>query len=189
VKRVHQTVLIVSTILACWLGMQGVHESGHVLGALLSGGTIRHVVLSPLTISRTDLAENPAPLLVVWAGPIFGVLLPVAAWGISAVMRMPGAFVVRFFAGFCLIANGAYIGIGSFGAVGDCGEMLRHGSALWQLWLFGAITVPIGFGLWHRQGPFFGLGAAEGNVNPVVAHGTFVVAVLLLVLGFVVGGA
>jgi hypothetical protein len=47
-----------------WLLMQAVHESGHVLGARLGGGTVAQVVLHPLTISRTDLAANPHPLLV-----------------------------------------------------------------------------------------------------------------------------
>jgi hypothetical protein len=169
--------------------MQAVHEAGHVLGALVSGGTVKQVVLYPLTISRTDLAVNPTPLLVVWAGPIFGVLFPIALWGIMAALRMPGVFVLRFFAGSCLIANGAYIGVGSFEGIGDCGEMLRHGSDLWQLWLFGAITVPAGLWLWHRQGQHFGLGLADGNVNPSVAYSTFVVAILFLILGFSVDGA
>lgn len=187
-KRVHQTVLIVSTMLASWLGMQAVHEAGHVLGALVSGGSIKQVVLHPLTISRTDLAMNPAPLFVVWAGPVFGVLFPVALWGILAGLRMPGVFVLRFFAGFCLIANGAYIGVGSFDKVGDCGEMLRHGSAPWHLWLFATLTIPAGFWLWHRQGQYFGLGAAKGNVNQIVTYSAFVGLLLLLVLGFLVGG-
>jgi hypothetical protein len=168
--------------------MQAVHESGHVLGALVSGGTIKQVVLYPLTISRTDLAANPAPLFVVWAGPSFGILFPVLVWGIATALRMTGAFVLRFFAGFCLIANGAYIGVGSFDGIGDCGEMLRHGSNRWQLWLFGAITVPVGLWLWHRQGQNFGLGAAAGNVNPRVAYSTLAGALSLLVLGFSVGG-
>ena len=76
VKRLHQTVLIVSTVLSSWLGMQAVHESGHVLGAWLTGGRVARVVLNPLTISRTDLDDNPRPLVVVWAGPLFGVGLP-----------------------------------------------------------------------------------------------------------------
>jgi hypothetical protein len=75
--------------------------------------------------------------------------------------RLSFAFVLRFFAGFCLVANGLYIGLGSFGRVGDCGEMLRHGSPPWHLWLFGAITVPAGFWLWHGLGPAFGLGISE----------------------------
>jgi hypothetical protein len=101
---------------------------------------------------------------------------------------MPGAFVLRFFAGFCLIANGAYLGAGSFDRVGDCGEMLRHGSELWQLWLFGLITMPAGLWLWHRQGPHFGLGPARGRVSTGAAYGSLVGCVLLLVLGFAIGG-
>ncbi len=187
-KRLHQIVLIPSTVLGSWLGMQAIHETGHVLGAWLTGGRVARVVLYPLTISRTDLALNPNPLTVVWAGPVFGALTPLLLWAVAAAIRLPGAFVLRFFAGFCLLANGLYIGIGSFDGVGDCGEMLRHGSAIWQLWLFGALTAPFGLWLWHGQGPHFGLGPADGEVRRCVAYGCLVVCLALLALGFVVGG-
>src|SRR5262245_50701026 len=167
--------------------MQAVHESGHVLGARLTGGRVARVVLHPLTISRTDLAHNPSPLVVVWAGPLLGVALPLLLWAAAAAARLPGAFVLRFFAGFCLLANGLYIGLGSFDRVGDCGEMLRHGSEPWQLWLFGAATAPAGLWLWHGQGPYFGLGPPGGRVRPGVAYGTLVACLALVVLGLVVG--
>ncbi|MCE9532693.1 MAG: hypothetical protein K8T89_16475, partial [Planctomycetes bacterium] len=164
-NRLHQVILILSTVLGSWLGMQAIHEFGHMLGAWSTGGRVDRVVLHPLSISRTDLAHNPDPLVVVWAGPIIGVTIPVLLWAIGVAIRMPGAFVLRFFAGFCLLANGLYIGLGSFDRIGDCGEMLRHGSALWQLWLFGAITAPAGLWLWNRQGRHFGLGSANGAVD------------------------
>ncbi len=97
--------------------MQAVHEAGHALGAWVTGGRVSRVILNPLTISRTELASNPNPLVVVWAGPILGASVPLLMWAGAAVMRLPGAFVLRFFAGFCLLANGLYIGIGSFGRV------------------------------------------------------------------------
>ena len=187
-RRVHQVVLIGSTILGSWLGMQAIHESGHVLGAWLTGGRVARVVLNPLTISRTDLADNPRPLVVVWSGPVVGVAAPLLPWGVAAAARASWAFVLRFFAGFCLLANGLYIGVGSLDRVGDCGEMLRHGSELWHLWLFGAATAPAGLWLWHRQGPHFGLGRANGQVSRGVAYGSLVVCLALLVLGFAVGG-
>ena len=168
--------------------MQAVHEAGHVVGAWLTGGRVAQVVLNPLTISRTDLAENPHPLAVVWTGPVVGVLVPLAAWAIADGLRMPGWYVLRFFAGFCLIANGAYIGIGSFDRIGDCGEMLRHGSPAWHLWLFGVVTVPAGLALWHRLGPHFGLGPARGRVSTKVAYGTLAAALLLTAFGFATGG-
>jgi hypothetical protein len=188
VKRLHQIVLIVSTILGSWLGMQAIHELGHMLGAWVTGGRVARVVLHPLTISRTDLADNPSPLAVVWAGPIFGVATPLLLWTVAAALRLRVAFVLRFFAGFCLLANGLYIGVGSFDRVGDCGDMLRHGSAIWQLWLFGAITAPVGLWLWHGQGPHFGLGQAKGEVSPSIAYSSLFVCLALLALGFVVGG-
>jgi hypothetical protein len=159
-----------STIVASWLGMQTVHELGHVLGAWLTGGQVTRVVLWPLGFSRTDVGNNMRPLVVAWAGPIVGIVLPLLLWAIAWAIRMPGAFVLRFFAGFCCIANGLYIGLGSFGRVGDCNEMLRYGSVSWQLWLFGAVTAPLGLALWHRQGALFGLGAPEGRVSPTVGY-------------------
>jgi hypothetical protein len=140
--------------------MMAVHEFGHVMGAWATGGRVERVVLHPLTISRTDLAVNPQPLVVVWSGPVLGVLLPVAAWLAAAGLRWSQAYLLRFFAGFCLIANGGYIGGGSFERIGDCGVMLQNGATLWQLWLFGIITIPAGLVLWHRQGAHFGLGPA-----------------------------
>ncbi len=170
--------------------MQDVHEFGHVVGAWLSGGRVERVVIHPLTISRTDVADSPHPLVVVWSGPVFGVLLPLLFWVVAALAKSPGAFLLRFFAGVCLIANGAYIGFGSFDGIGDCGEMLRHGCPIWTLWLFGAIAVPAGLWLWlwHRQGPHFGLGAARGRVDRRIAYVSLVALVLLIVLGLIIDG-
>jgi hypothetical protein len=188
VGRGHQVILIGSTILGSWLGMQAVHELGHVLGAWVTGAEVTQVVLVPTTISRTDVSNNTHPLIVAWAGPIFGAGFPIALWLIALWVRLPGAFVLRFFAGFCLIANGLYIGLGSFGRVGDCGDMLRHGSAPWQLWLFGVVTVPIGLALWHRLGDSFGLGAADGHVSRTITYATLGLCLALLAFGFAVGG-
>jgi hypothetical protein len=186
--RLDQVVLIGSVGLASWLGMQMIHEAGHIAGAWLTGGEVARVVLHPLTISRTDLAINPSPLIVVWAGPVAGSLLPLTMWGIAAWRQVPGAFALRFFAGFCLIANGGYIAGGSFGAIGDSGEMLAHGSPIWSLWLFGVLTIPLGFWLWHRQGPHFGLGDSKGRVSRGAAYSSLVVCLVLVAIGLLVGG-
>jgi hypothetical protein len=181
-------LLIFSTILGSWLGMQQVHELGHVIGAWVTGGSVTKVVLNPLTISRTDLAVNPHPLLVVWAGPTFGVLLPLALWIVALIAKLPVAFLLRFFAGFCLIANGAYIGFGSFDGVGDCGQMLRHGSLIWHLWLFGAATMPCGLWLWHGQGRNFGLGTAGRRVSWGATITAVIAALVFLTVGMAVDG-
>jgi hypothetical protein len=59
-------------LIASWLGMQLVHELGHVMAAYATGGSVERVVLHPLELSRTDLARNPRPLAVASAGPLGG---------------------------------------------------------------------------------------------------------------------
>ncbi len=77
-KRTDQFLLIATFVPLCWLLMQAVHELGHIVVALATGGTIEKVVLHPLAISRTDTSGSSHPLLVIWAGPAVGVVVPLA---------------------------------------------------------------------------------------------------------------
>ncbi|MEX2026825.1 MAG: hypothetical protein WEH44_05980, partial [Pirellulaceae bacterium] len=97
------------------------------------------------------------------------------------------AFLLRFFAGFCLIANGAYIGAGSLGRIGDCGEMLRHGSPIWLLWLFGLLTVPAGLALWNGQGKHFGIGRDAAEVDAVAMIASTIALVVVIAIGLLAG--
>lgn len=164
-RPLHLATLAALPLLS-WLAMMGVHELGHVLGAHLTGGRVAQVIWHPLTISRTDLAENPYPGPVVWAGPIVGSALPLLAWSIAAALRHWTAPLLRFFAGFCLIANGVYLGLGSFTGAGDAGDLLYASSPIWTLWLFGLICVPLGLRLWHNLGPAFGL--VDARLTPTL---------------------
>jgi len=179
-KRLPQILLIVTFIGFSWLAMQVVHEAGHVLVARLTGAEVTKVALHPLIMSRTDVAENPHPLAVVWGGPLVGSLLPLLLFALAAAFRAPGVYLFRFFAGFCLIANGVYIGVGRFLAEGaDPWVMTENGSPRWVLVVFGAVAFPVGLYLWHRQGSHFGLGDAKGSVNTRAA---FISAGLFLAL-------
>src|SRR5262249_12679286 len=110
--------------------------------------------------------KNPHPLAVVWCGPLLGSAIPLAAFVLAAALRAPGVYLVRFFAGFCLVANGIYVGAGRFlGEGADPWVMTQNGSPRWLLVGFGALTFPLGLYLWHRQGPHFGLSEARGNVS------------------------
>ena len=151
-NRLNQIVFIVSVVALCWFAMMAVHELGHVVGAMSTGGTVNRVVLHPLAISRTDVSPNPHPAIVVWAGPVLGCLLPLVIATMIPRRLEIQCSIGWFFAGFCLIANGAYISLGSFGRVGDCGEMLRTGTPLAIMLAFGLATVFPGLICWHRLG-------------------------------------
>ena len=181
-KRQHQVELIAATLAFSWLAMQAVHEFGHVSAGLVSGGRVAEVILHPATISLTRLTVNPQPVFVTGMGPVIGCLLPVLALAVARWRRWRGWYVFQFFAGFALIANGAYIALGSLSGIGDAGDLLRYHSPIWLLWLFGLITIPIGLWLWNDLGPHFGLGAKPNSVDAAVAHFMFaaVLAVVLL---------
>jgi len=185
VKRVDQLVLVISFVGFSWLAMQAVHESGHVLGAWFSGADIEKVVLHPLTISRTDISYNPHPLVEIWAGPLAGILFPLAALLVAWRLHAPRLYLFRFFAAFCLVANGVYIGLDSFGGSGDAAELVHYGTPRFLLVAFGLAAFTSGMLLWNGLGPQFGFGEAKGRVErnaAIVSLSLFTLIVLVEVL-------
>ena len=185
-QRFHQLVFVASILTLSWFAMMAVHEFGHVVGALSSGGTVERVVLHPFTISRTDVSPNPNPSFVVWLGPILGCFIPAAVWWCIPRRFAAPRNIAMFFAGFCLLANGAYIAFGSFGRVGDCGVMLQHGSPLWSLLLFGIVAISTGFYLWHQLGSVKQFLADPSMVDPIVAYSLLGALIVMLTLEFTV---
>ena len=179
IVKVWQWVLVGSTILVSWLGMMIVHEAGHATVAIITAGHVQRVVLPVVGFSRTDVLPNPRPLAVAWGGPVIGEMLPAVALAVAALVRWLAAYLLRFFAGFCFVANGAYIGAASFQQEGDAYPMLLFGSKPWQLWIFGIISVVIGLWLWNGLGEFFGIGPNPREVKKGHALG---VAILLGVI-------
>ena len=138
----------------CWFGMQAVHEFGHVLAAWGSGATVERVVLLP--ISRTDTGNVEYPLFVYGAGAMFGTAFPVLLWLIVRLFQWRTAYLFRFFAGFCLVANGAYIGCGfSVSGPTDAGLLIEYGASRLVLVLFGVLCMSGGLFLWHDQSRYF----------------------------------
>src|SRR5205814_5187218 len=120
-------------------------------------GRVLHVVMPLLDFSRTDLAENPHPLFVAAGGVIWGSILPLLFWGGSHAVRWRYSFLLRFFAGFCLIANGGYMAAAFVLPVGDAADLLRLGVSKWLLVVCGTAGVAAGLALWNGLGPKFGI--------------------------------
>jgi hypothetical protein len=138
--------------------MMAVHEAGHVVHAWLGGGVVDRVHVPLAGFSLTTYSVNPRPHFVAWGGPVWGCLIPLALFA----ALMPARRLIRraetpvraaqFFAGFCLISNGVYLGVGWTGRSGDAGDILRHGTPVWVLVAFGVVAVMSGLYLWHRPG-------------------------------------
>ncbi|HEV7299512.1 MAG TPA: hypothetical protein VGN72_09130 [Tepidisphaeraceae bacterium] len=137
-------------IYASWLAFMATHEAGHVLHAWLVGGTVDRVVLPLWGFSRTDVTGGASRTFIVAGGPVWGVLLPVMLCGVVRGIRKSLPAWLRFFCGFCLIANGAYIGVGWLEPTGDAGELRALGVPIALMVTLGAASVAGGLWMWHR---------------------------------------
>ena len=151
-------LILFMACIVSWYGMQAVHELGHVIVAWGTGHTVEHVHLPLIGFSETELGVYSRPAGVVWAGPVLGCFLPILL-GLpfrKAKTRRLWWFT-RFFAGFCCLANGAYLGLGWIDRVGDTGELLQQDVHPVWLSLVGFVMAGLGLILWHRLGPRLGL--------------------------------
>lgn len=176
-QRLWQWVLIGGLLWLSWLGMMAVHELGHVLNALASGGKVVGVFLDPRELSQTVVAPNPHPLFVAWGGVVWGSLLPALAFWAARRWRL--VHLPRFFAGFCAAANGAYLLVGLAAPAGDPADLAGLGVAPVMLVVAGVLLLAAGLWAWHGQGAAFGLGPARRPVERGVAVGVFVAALLV----------
>ena len=100
--------------------------------------------------SRTDVSPNPRPRAVAWGGPVWESLIPLGLTFLFDRDRWPARVGVRFFTGLCLVANGAYLGLGWTMPAGDAADLVRLGTPVWVLITFGAIATTMGLYLWHQ---------------------------------------
>lgn len=141
---------LISCILGWW-PMMAVHEFGHVVGCMFSGAKVEQVILWPWTISQTIRSESQAPLIDTWFGPVLGGVIPALAYLLVSNKQFLGRDFLGFFAGFCLIANGAYIGTGWMDHAGDAGDLIRLGCPLYILIIFGIISCGCGLLIWNKE--------------------------------------
>jgi hypothetical protein len=149
-RGVYRLCLAAAVLYATWMGMMAVHELGHMLHAWLSGGRVIEVRMPLLGFSQTIVHPNPRERFVVWGGPIWGVLIPLLACGLLRVVRGAAPDLLKFFAGFCCIANGAYIGLGWTKRAGDAADLRRLGVSPALMIALGLVCMSAGFYLWHR---------------------------------------
>ena len=145
-------LLSLAALYPAWLLFEVVHESGHVLHAWVSGGTVERLELPLAGFSRTVLSLNPHPLFVAVGGPLWGALLPLAI--VSAVPRRWAAArrAASAFAGLCCVGNGTYVAVGWTQSAGDAADLVRLGTPVATLVLAGSAAVAAGLWLWHGVG-------------------------------------
>lgn len=186
--RWRQITVVVSTLVASWYGMMLVHELGHVLAAWATGSRIDRVRVPFFGLSQTEISVPKHALLVVAAGPIAGIALPLIAWLVACASSGRGSpsgtpTLLRFFAGFCLVANGGYLASGLASPVGDVEELILLGIPAWSIAGAGLVAAACGLWMWNGLGPSFGFRSASiatGVLRSAIIAAAGVVGIVLV---------
>lgn len=134
--------------------MEAIHELGHVIGAR---GEVTGVHLPLVGISSTSSVADTPATLAIFAGPLFGGVAPCLALLLPRIHPRCSR-ALRFFVGFCLVANGVYLSAGTCLDAGDSADLVHHGVPIVLLVLIGAAMALGGLWVWHRNGSWCGLG-------------------------------
>ena len=117
------------------------HESGHLIGGWLCGGTLKNADLLPWHLPYSLFDPDPHPLVTLWCGPILGVLIPLIA---ALLIRQSAMW---FIAHFCALANGLYLATAWFSGDHylDTPKLLEHGAPPVMIAIYCALTIGFGY--------------------------------------------
>lgn len=143
-KRVLQFVIL---LVASWSAMTFTHESGHLIGGWLCGGTLKAADVLPWHLPYSIFDPDPHPLITLWSGPILGVVVPFV---IALIMRRNWMW---FLAHFCMLANGAYLATAwaSGDKYLDTPKLLEHGAHPATIAIYCLLTICFGYRGFRRH--------------------------------------
>ena len=145
-----RAIAILAAIYVSFLAMEAVHEFGHALNAWSSGGRVVDVRFPLLGTSQTVVDPNPYPRFVAEGGPQWGIVIPLLACGLAHLTRRRVPEPLKFFAGFCLIVNGIYMGVGPAWRNTDASDLIRMNVPLGAIFAYGIGATACGLAIWHR---------------------------------------
>lgn len=142
-----------AALVACYvsfIAMEAVHEFGHVFHAWLTGTQVVDVSIPLLGFSATRVGAGNYETFIVAGGPTWGVAIPVLACGLAYFFAQNVPEPLKFFAGFCLIANGLYLALGCGLPATDAGKLVRMRFSIITLVGLGIFATAAGLLIWHR---------------------------------------
>lgn len=117
------------------------HETGHIVGGLMSGGELVSADLAPWRMPYSIFDPDPRPLVTLWSGPLLGVAVPLLA---AICIRRDWCW---FLAYFCMLANGSYLALAWWSGepLLDTSKLLAHGAHPLTIALYCAATLGWGY--------------------------------------------
>jgi hypothetical protein len=110
-----------------------------------------------------------------------------AARGTGCSLAPENSYLFVAFAGFCLLANGLYIGWGTVDPAGDAREMIRLGVPRGLMFAFGLLATLSGLWLLDRVSPMLGFGDRPKRIRTNDVAWVITAAAIVWIVGMVFG--
>jgi hypothetical protein len=143
----HRILRFMLLLVLAWSVMVMTHELGHIVSGCCLGATLVDFDIRPWGLPYNVFSSDPHPLLILWGGPVLGVLTPLA---VAMFFRTPA---IWFVADFCLLANGIYLAIAWIAGDShlDTTRILKHGGSPVLVAMFCLISVGAGYFRFRRD--------------------------------------
>jgi hypothetical protein len=128
-------------LIMSWCVMTFTHESGHIIGGWVCGGTLKRADLVPWHLPYSIFDPDPHPLVTLWCGPLLGVLCPLI---IALALRRNWSWFIAY---FCVLANGVYLALAwvTGDQFLDAPQLLAHGAHPGCIAIYCLVTVGFGY--------------------------------------------
>ncbi len=137
------TLLLLGSFAFAYNVVSALHELGHVVGALATGGHPHSLVLHPFSTSSVEVSPDPRPLVTYGAGvlapPVVGLALFRALRHVQAPVLLP----VLLIPSIAWASSGLYLVVGAALQVGDAAVLMQTGIPRAALFAAGAACLPV----------------------------------------------
>ncbi len=137
-----------------------IHESGHALNAVLTGGSLNKITMSPLSWCYASTSGGNETF-VVWGGFLWQTIVPTVVllllWYFKSRLSLYALFLVLVSFG----ASGVYMIAGAVAGVGDGGSLVRYGVPPFLLLTVGSVLLLFCLALSLPMGVLLGIGRKQ----------------------------
>lgn len=161
VKRLQQMLIVLGIFVFSYNLGNLIHESGHALNAVLTGGSLNKITMSPLSWCYTWTSGGNR-IFVIWGGFLWQTIIPIVLLFLCFKSRI--ALYALFLALVSFAESGIYMIAGAAAGIGDGGSLVKLGTPPFILITVGGIlllcclplSLPIGvlLGIGQKQTSF-----------------------------------
>jgi hypothetical protein len=182
-KDFRQAIFVFGSLCFSIVASTILHESGHALATLLTGGKISSLVINPLGWSYVVYESSilPQPLFTAWGGILFSTIASIILLWIALQFQNPYWVFIGFVGIFILLSNGMNFMMGLIYSTGDPALLYEYGVPIWIILLVGCLSAFGGVLLAILFQPFIGITPGDSFLRRLFILGSGIIFYRLLV--------